>query len=117
MKRLFKSFGFAINGLATVWREQPNFRIHIVVFLVVLCAAWLANLNLTEWAIVLLCAGMVLAAELFNSVIEKIVDWVNPQWSEQAGKIKDMAAAAVLVASITSALVGIIIFSKKLLLF
>ncbi len=115
MKRLFHSFGFAINGLAAVWREQRNFRIHVVVVCMVVIAGWLGQLRAIEWALVLLCAGFVLAAELFNSAIEKMVDLVNPQWSEPAGKIKDMAAAAVFVASITAVLVGILVFSKKLL--
>lgn len=113
MRRLLKSFGFAMNGLVVVWREQTNFRIHVAVLCAVLVTGWVVELTVAEWAIVLLCAGLVLAAELFNSAIEKMVDWVHPQWNEPAGKIKDIAAAAVLIAAVAAALVGIVIFANK----
>ncbi|MFM7854831.1 MAG: diacylglycerol kinase family protein [Flammeovirgaceae bacterium] len=113
MNRFIKSVGFAINGLRVAWREQPNFKIHLLAMVLVNLAAWLVKLNVTEWAVVIICVGVVLAAELFNSAIEKIVDWVNPQWSKQAGKIKDIAAAAVLVVAISSVCVAILIFTGK----
>jgi undecaprenol kinase/diacylglycerol kinase (ATP) len=110
MNRFIKSVGFAINGLRVAWREQPNFKIHLALVVLVTLAAWLVKLSIVEWALIVICVGVVLAAELFNSVVEKLVDWISPQWSEQAGKIKDMAAAAVLVVAISSALVAILIF-------
>lgn len=57
-----------------------------------------------------LCIGMVIAAELFNSAIEKLVDIVSPEWNPLAGKVKDIAAGAVLVCAIVAGITGLIVF-------
>jgi diacylglycerol kinase (ATP) len=114
MKRLFKSFGFAINGMVVAWREQLNLKIHSAIAVLVLVFGWQVRISKYEWYAVILCIGMVLAAELFNSAIEKWVDLVQPQKNETAGRIKDISAAAVLVVALAAAVVGGIIFFDKL---
>ncbi|MFM8741361.1 MAG: diacylglycerol kinase family protein [Cytophagales bacterium] len=110
MRRLFKSFGFAINGLVTAWREQLNLKIHAAIAFLVLIVGWQMRISKYEWSVVILCIGVVLAAELFNSAIEKWVDLVQPQRNETAGRIKDISAAAVLVVALAAAVVGVIVF-------
>ena len=63
-----------------------------------------------EWIAVILCIGMVIGAELFNSAIERIVDLVSPQRHPLAGQIKDIAAGAVLICALTALIIGLIIF-------
>jgi diacylglycerol kinase (ATP) len=67
----------------------------------------------TEWIGV--CIALVLSLELINTSIEKTIDLLHPDFNERAGEIKDMAAAAVLVAAIISVIIGLIIFIPKIL--
>jgi diacylglycerol kinase (ATP) len=68
------------------------------------------GINPTEWCIVVLCFGMVLAAEGFNTAIERLVDLVSPDYHPIAGDVKDVAAGAVLICAIATATIGAIIF-------
>ena len=64
----------------------------------------------TEWTVVILCFGVVIAAELFNTAIERLVDLVSPERHPVAGQVKDIAAGAVLVCAVAAAIIGLIIF-------
>lgn len=112
--QLLQSFGFACKGLIAALRTERNFRIHILAATGVVVMGFLVNLNPAEWAVVVVCTGMVLTAELLNTAIEKTIDLVSPQWDKQAGLIKDMAAAAVLIASLAALVVGLVVFVPKL---
>ena len=69
----------------------------------------------TEWIGFCICIALVLSLELINTSIEKTIDLLHPDFNERAGEIKDMAAAAVLVAAIISVIIGLIIFIPKIL--
>lgn len=95
----------AVRGVAVAWREQRNLRIEV--------AVGTAALALTAWlgvspVPVLLCCGLVLAAELANSAVEALVDLASPAPDPRAGRAKDVAAGAVLLAAATSVAVGLI---------
>ncbi|MDA6987305.1 diacylglycerol kinase family protein, partial [Escherichia coli] len=62
------------------------------------------------WTVVVLCFGVVIAAELFNTAIERLVDLVSPERHPVAGQVKDIAAGAVLVCAVAAAIIGLIIF-------
>jgi len=64
----------------------------------------------SDCRIIILCSGVVIAAELFNTAIEKLVDLVSPQQHPVAGQVKDIAAGAVLVCAATAAIIGLIVF-------
>lgn len=68
-----------------------------------------------EWGLLLLATGLVWAAEAFNTAIESVVDLCSPEWNEQAGRAKDLGAAAVLLASLAAVLVGLIVFLPRIL--
>ena len=68
-----------------------------------------------SWAIVLVCCGMVIAAELLNTAIETVVDLVSPEFHPLAGQAKDIAAAASWVLSLTAAVVGVIVYANALI--
>lgn len=80
----------------------------------VLLAGLFLKIALAEWCIVLLCTASVISAELINTSLELTVDLAMPEQNEKAGQAKDMAAAAVLIVSIVSAIIGCIIFIPKL---
>ena len=113
MKRLL-SFKFAFKGLQDLFRSQPNARIHLAVAAAVLLIGLWLGLSMTEWAVIGLCIFGVLAAEAFNTALEYLTDLVSPEYHVLAGKIKDAAAAAVLLVAIGTALAGLCILGPKI---
>ncbi|MDB5020334.1 MAG: diacylglycerol kinase, partial [Pedobacter sp.] len=110
MSRMIKSIGFAVAGLRYAFKTQPNFKFHIFALVMVAILGWYFNLNRLEWLWILAAISMVLVAELLNTAIETLVDLVSPGYHVKAGIAKDTAAAAVLVAEIIAAAIGLIIF-------
>jgi diacylglycerol kinase (ATP) len=105
-----RSFGFAFNGIFILLKNEPNARIHIIAAILVIFAGVFFRISNPEWMAVAICIGCVLGAEAFNSAIEDLVDLVSPDRSPKAGRIKDLAAGAVLVVSISAFAVGVIVF-------
>lgn len=108
------SFRYAFEGVRTVFQEERNMRSHTFSTLAVLLLAIFLPLNLSEWLWILLVCFLVLIMEIWNTVIENIVDFVSPEIHPQAKKIKDMAAAAVLFTSLFSLITGAIILLPKI---
>lgn len=104
----------ACHGVLIAWREERNFRFHIVSMLAVLCAGWYFDISRTEWAAIILVIGMVLTAETFNTAIEEFCDMVKNDPDPHIGKIKDLAAAAVLLSAVCASVVGCIVFIPHL---
>ncbi len=111
-----KSFGYAFKGIATLFKTQVNARIHGVVLTCVVVAGFYFHIDKTEWLAIALVASLVLSAEAMNTAVEFVVDLVSPDHHPLAGKAKDVAAAAVLLAAFGAIIVGLIIFLPKLLL-
>ncbi|MDW8419938.1 MAG: diacylglycerol kinase family protein [Chitinophagales bacterium] len=114
IKKLFRSFGYAIAGMLIALREQQNMRIHLLAVLVVTVFGVFIDLDPVEWSIISLTYGLVLVAEMFNSAIEYLIDLISPQRQPLAAKAKDVAAGAVLVAAVVATCVAISIFGNKL---
>lgn len=94
---------------------EQNFTTHVLAMCVVIVAGVVFSVNRLEWALLILCCGMVIAAELTNSSIERLTDLISPEWNKLAGQAKDIAAGAVLVTAIATAIVGVIIFLPHIL--
>lgn len=105
-----RSFKYAFTGLLFITKYEHNFRIHLLAALLVTCSGFYFNISVNDWLWVILAIGLVLSAEIFNSAIEKFVDLERPDHDPKAGLIKDLAAAGVLVAAITAAVIGLLIF-------
>lgn len=116
-KKQLRSFGYAWKGLTSCVGKEQNLSFHFLAAILVIVSGYLLDISRTEWIIIVLCIGMVIAAELFNSAIEKLVDLVSPEWHPIAGKVKDIAAGAVLVCAITAAIIGLVIFVPPLIAF
>lgn len=110
-----RSFGYAFKGIATLFREEPNARIHLFVTVCVLLAGVFLGLSAGEWCTVAICIGGVLMGEAFNSAIEALADKVSPGFDHLVGKAKDLGAAAVLLFVFAAVAVGLIIFIPKIL--
>jgi len=110
-----RSFGHAFRGLKVLLQSQHNARIHAVATILVLAAGLLLRISTLEWALIALAISCVWVAEALNTAIEFLVDRVSPEPHPLAGKAKDVAAGAVLVAAIGSAIVGLYVFGPHLL--
>ena len=104
------SFGYALAGLRILVATQPHARFHAAATLAVLAAGWFFDVSRLEWAVLGLAVGAVWSAEALNTALEWLVDLVHPTWAPTAGRIKDVAAAGVLVVAIASASVGVLVF-------
>ncbi len=113
--KFLKSFVYAFNGIKHAVLTQQNFRVHLLIALLVLIAGFILAISTTEWLVIIIVMGVVFSAELFNTALEGIVDFISPDYDKKAGLIKDYAAAAVLITAIAAAIIGIIIFAPKII--
>ncbi len=114
-RNLLDSFRYAFAGLWHALRTQRNIRIHVSIAIGVVVLGMAVGLRRDEWAIIALTMGFVFTAELFNTVIEAIIDLVTEEYHPLAKKAKDVAAGAVLAAAITAVAVGLLILGPPLL--
>lgn len=112
---LFKSFGFAFEGLKAAVIKGRNFKIQLTIGTLAVILGVILKLNFAEWLDLVIIIILVLILELVNTSIEAIVDMVSPEIQEKAKLAKDVAAATVLVASIGSIIIGVLLFLPKLL--
>lgn len=108
--KLKESFSYATRGLIRVFREEQNFRIQVVVAVLVFCAIMVFDLSGLERAVITLAVASVLVLELMNSIFERVVDLLKPRVHYHVKEVKDVMAGAVLVAAIAAMLIGIMIF-------
>lgn len=114
MSKFIKGFAYAFKGISHTFKTQINFRFHCAAAILALLLGWYVKLNQTEWLWILAAIALVMILELLNTAIEAFVDLVSPSLHPKAGQAKDSAAAAVLLAAIFAAAVGMIIFIPKL---
>ncbi len=112
-RRFFRSFSFAAEGIATALKQEQNSKFHVFAGFVVILAGTLTGLSTVEWLIVILLIGGMIALEMVNSAIERVVDLATTEIHPLAKQAKDMAAGAVLVFAVASAIIGLIIFLPK----
>lgn len=112
---IFKSFGFAFEGISAAFIKGRNFRIQTTAFFLAVFLGLLLQISFFEWAVIVLAASLVLILELINTAIEIAVDLASPEIKEEAKTAKDVAAGAVLISSIASVLVALFIFLPKVI--
>jgi diacylglycerol kinase len=113
MKRL-QSFKHAFNGLRILLREESNAWIHFCIAICVLVAGFVFKISVEEWIVVIFCISFVFALELLNTAIENMANFVSKEYHDLIKKTKDLAAGAVLIGAIVSAIIGLIIFVPKI---
>ncbi len=115
MSHWIRKFYFAFRGIALGIRGQSSFAVHLPMAVGVVLLACLLQCELWQWIALLICIGCVLASELANSAIEELASALCREHNEQVGRALDIASAAVLIMSITAAIVGLVIFTSRLL--
>lgn len=113
-KRL-KSFKYAFNGLRVFITEEHNAWIHLFATVCVVVAGILFKISPMEWVAVVFAIGLVFSFEIINTSVENIADFICPERDDRIKRIKDLAAAAVLVSAITAAVIGLFVFIPKIM--
>jgi diacylglycerol kinase len=108
------SFGYAFQGIRHAWATQRHLRIHALVTGLAIALGLLLRISAVEWAVLLLTAGVVLALEMLNTVVEVVVDMVTLDYHPGAKVAKDVAAGAVLLTAICAVGVGGCLFLPRL---
>ena len=112
-----KSFSFAFRGLKLILKTQHNFCIQLVLTIIIISLGIFFKISQAEWMFLVLSIGLVLMAEAFNTAFEFDIDLTSPTYHPYARDTKDVAAGAVLIASTLSIIIGILIFTPKLITF
>ena len=86
-KKQLRSFGYAWKGIRCCIGKEQNLSFHLIATAVVVIAGFVLGITRMEWMIIILCIGVVIATELFNTAIEKLVDLVSPQQHPVAGQV------------------------------
>lgn len=116
-RRWRQKFGDALRGMKWGIRGHSSFFVHFFFAALVVAAAVILRCDLFDWCILVLCIGMVMTAELFNSAIETLFRGLDEATKERSWRSLDIAAGAVLLASITAALLGTAVFVHRLIEF
>ncbi|MEZ5015654.1 MAG: diacylglycerol kinase family protein [Flavipsychrobacter sp.] len=110
-KARIQSFSYAIRGVIALIRQEPNARIHTIATIVVIIAGFINQLSTHEWIAIAFAIGIVWIAEALNTTVEMLCDlYTNGAYNTKVKVIKDIAAAAVLISSLTSITIGLLIF-------
>ena len=106
---------YALNGIRLAFRSQRNFRKHLVIALLTFAIAYFLKVNLIEFCIILFANTLVLICEMFNSVVEFVIDaYYKNKWAKLAKLSKDIGAGAVLISASVSALISLMIYGGKI---
>ncbi|MFL5743359.1 MAG: diacylglycerol kinase [Niastella sp.] len=109
-----RSFRFALEGIAAFFQSEHNAWLHFMATIAVFTLATLVGVTKTELLSLVFAIGFVWVTEMFNTCIERVMDFVSDQRHKDIKFIKDLAAGAVLVAAITALVVGAVVFIPKL---
>lgn len=114
-KNFISALKNSFNGIKYVFTTQRNLKIQVVISIIVILASLFFKISFIEWAVVILIICMVFLAELVNTVVETIVDMITIEYNESAKIAKDISAGAVTLVSITSVIIGLLIFLPSIL--
>ncbi len=115
IRKRLASFKYAFSGLWSLIKHEHNARLQLVAALLAIAMGFILAISPVEWMILVITITIVFITEILNSAIESLSDYVSPEYSEIIKRVKDYCAAAVLIAAITSVIVGLIIFLPKVI--
>ena len=110
MRRFLMGFVHAGRGLAAGLQGETNLKVMLAGAAVAVGLGLYRQLDRLEWVAIILCIGLVISLELANTAVERLLDVIHPEHDPRVGRVKDILAAAVLVAAVAAAVVGALIF-------
>ena len=115
VKGRIKSFKYALKGMWLLITTEHSIMVQMAIGLIVMFIGWWYRISSTEWILQILAIGIVLVAESLNTAVEKICDFIHPDYHKRIGFIKDISAGAVSFAAISAIIIGLIIYLPKML--
>ena len=113
-KSRLNSFGFAARGIRKFFQQEPNAWIHLAATIGVFTCSAYFSISGFELLALIIVTGFVWIAEMFNTVIERVMDFISPAYHVQVAFIKALAAGAVLMSAVIAAITGLIVFIPKI---
>ena len=110
-----KSLSYALKGLRYLIKTENSIKVQLFFSLLLTACGFLFHISTTEWIAQIMCIALVLTAESLNTAVEKIANFIHPEYHEKIGIIKDVAAGAVAFAAIFAILIGCIIYIPKII--
>ncbi len=108
-----KSFEFAFKGAIKLITTEHSIMVQSFIAVVLVFAGFYFEITTTEWMFQIIATGLVLSIEGLNTAVEKVADFIHPNYHERIGFIKDIAAGAVFFAALTAVIVGLLIYIPK----
>ncbi len=109
-----KSVGFALRGALLLIITEASIKIQVFIAIVMTVAGFYFNISNTEWILQIFAIALVLGIEGMNTAVEKLSDFVQPEFDTKIGFIKDISAGAVMLVSIAASIIGCIIYLPKI---
>ncbi len=109
-----KSVGYAFKGALFLIRTESSIKIQVFIAVAVTLAGFYFDISITEWIAQTICIGLVMSMEGMNTAMEYMSDFIHPDRHKAIGRIKDIAAGAVFIASVSAVIVAMIIYFPKL---
>ena len=110
-----KSVSFAVKGAVKLITTEHSVMVQFFIAIIMTIVGFCIQITATEWLFQILAIGIVMSVEGINTAVEKIADFIHPDYHERIGFIKDISAGAVFFAAITAILIGLIIYIPKFL--
>ncbi|WLD92120.1 diacylglycerol kinase family protein [Alkalihalobacillus sp. AL-G] len=117
IRQVADSFKCAIEGVKEGWNKERNFRIHCVFAVATIFLAFILQISIVKWVLLLITIGIVMSLELLNSGLERAVDLVTNDYHPIAKQAKDFAAASVFIFSLIAVIIGILLFAEPIIKF
>lgn len=117
LKNRLKSVGFALRGAMLLVRTEASIQAQICITVAMTAAGFYFEISKMEWIVQILTIAMILGVEGLNTAVEKIADYIQPEYDKKIGFIKDISAGAVMMISIAATIIGLIIYLPKIFWF
>ena len=108
-----KSIGFAFKGAFKLITTEHSVMVQFTIAMLLVIAGFIFEISRIEWMMQILAFGLVLGIESLNTAVEKIADFIHPEFHKRIGFIKDIAAGAVLFAALAAIAIGLLIYVPK----
>lgn len=109
-----KSISFAVKGAIKLITTEDSIKVQFSIAILMTIAGFYFSISAIEWLFQILSIGLVMSIEGLNTAVEKIADFIHPEYHERIGFIKDISAGAVFFAAITAIVIGLIIYVPKI---
>jgi len=113
LQNRLKSVGFALRGALLLVRTEASIKIQVFIAIVMTALGFYFEISNTEWILQIFAIALVMGIEGLNTAVEKVCDYIQPEFDAKIGFIKDIAAGAVMIVSIAASIIGLIIYLPK----